>query len=116
MSPSKSPILRLRHILEEIDSIARAIGGRTQSQCEDDYVMSRAIERALEIVSEAVRAIPEDWLKAYPDVRWDRIRGMGNFLRHEYHPVDGDVIWDAVKTNLPEIRFAIAEMLEKSGE
>jgi uncharacterized protein with HEPN domain len=78
--------------------------------------MSRAIERTLEIVSEAVRAIPEDWLKAYPDVRWDRIRGMGNFLRREYHLLDGDVIWDAVKTKVPEIRFAIAEMPEKSGE
>jgi uncharacterized protein with HEPN domain len=44
------------------------------------------------------------------------LRGMGNFLLHEYHLLDGDVIWDAVKTKLPEIRFAIAEMLEKSGE
>jgi uncharacterized protein with HEPN domain len=112
MSPSKSPSLRLQHILEEIDGIGRAIEGKSKAQCSDDYVMSRAIERALEIVSEAVRALPEEWLASYPSIRWDRIKGMGNFLRHEYHLLDGDVVWDAVTNKLPELRYVIARMLE----
>jgi uncharacterized protein with HEPN domain len=66
MSPSKSPTLRLRHILAEIDGISAATKGKTQAECADDYVLSRAIERALEIVSEAVRALPDNWLKTHP--------------------------------------------------
>lgn len=113
MSPSKSPLLRLRHMLEEIDSIERAIAGLTQAQCSDDYLISRAIERALEIVSEAVRTLPDEWLREHPEIRWDRIKGMGNFLRHEYHLLDADVIWDAVAVKLPELRTAVAMLIEK---
>lgn len=116
MSPSKSPALRLRHIIDEIDSIGRAIGGMSQAQCADDYVMSRAIERALEIVSEAVRALPEEWLASYSSFRWARMKGMGNFLRHEYHLLDGGVIWDAVASKLPELRHVIVKMLEDAEE
>jgi uncharacterized protein with HEPN domain len=116
MSPSKSPALRLRHILQEIDGIGQAIAGKTQAQCADDYVISRAIERALEIVSKAVRALPDEWLSEHPGIRWDRIKGMGNFLRHEYHLLDGDVVWEAVSVKLPELRNVVQMMLTEAGE
>lgn len=116
MSPSKSATLRLRHILAEIDGISAVIKGKTQARCADDYATSRAIERALEIVSEAVRALPDDWLKTHPEIRWDRIKGMGNFLRHEYHLLDGDVVWDAVTVKLPELRNVVLMMLTEAGE
>jgi uncharacterized protein with HEPN domain len=114
MSPSKSPQLRLRHVLEEIDGIGRAIEGKTKTECIEDYLLSRAMGRALEIVSEAVRALPEDWLVRFPEIRWGRIKGMGNFLRHEYHLLDRDVVWDAVTVKLPELRKAVSAMLEES--
>jgi uncharacterized protein with HEPN domain len=114
MSPSKSPQVRLRHVLAEIDGIGRAIRGKTKAECTEDYLLSRAMERALEIVSEAVRSLPEDWLTRFPEIRWDRIKGMGNFLRHEYHLLDRDVVWDAVTVKLPELRIAVSAMLEES--
>ncbi|EKV32466.1 hypothetical protein C882_2545 [Caenispirillum salinarum AK4] len=31
-----------------------------------------------------------------PDVPWASIRGMGNFLRHEYDNVQADLIWTLI--------------------
>jgi uncharacterized protein with HEPN domain len=50
-------------------------------------------------------------LKApYKDVRWKDIAGIGNVLRREYQRVDGQIIWKAVKDDLPPLKEALLEM------
>jgi uncharacterized protein with HEPN domain len=40
-------------------------------------------------------------------VRWKDIAGIGNILRHEYQRVDGQIIWNAVKDDLPTLKKAL---------
>ena len=35
------------------------------------------------------------------------IAGIGNILRHEYQRVDGQIIWNAVKDDLPALKKAL---------
>jgi uncharacterized protein with HEPN domain len=42
------------------------------------------VQRAIEIISEASRAIPDDLTNTQPDIPWRKIRGTGNVLRHDY--------------------------------
>lgn len=42
------------------------------------------VERSLEIISEAVRHLPEELLATQPDVRWPDVRALGNLIYHEY--------------------------------
>ena len=44
-------------------------------------------ERALLIISEAAKALPDDLLNQHPSVDWIGVRSLGNVLRHEYHTV-----------------------------
>jgi uncharacterized protein with HEPN domain len=39
-----------------------------------------------------------------------KIAGIGNVLRHEYQRVDGQIIWKAVKDDLPPLKEALLEM------
>jgi uncharacterized protein with HEPN domain len=79
---------RLEDILENIAIVVDAVAGRGFASFTDDAVLRLAIERAIEIISEAVRHIPEEVRNKHPDVPWRNIMAIGNKLRHEYHRVD----------------------------
>jgi uncharacterized protein with HEPN domain len=70
------------------------------------------VERAIEIISEAVRHIPEPERAKYPDVPWRNIMAIGNKLRHEYQRVDPDIIWDIARTHLVDLRPVIEAILD----
>ena len=45
------------------------------------------VERALEIISEASRRLPEDLKARHPSIPWPKVAGIGNVLRHDYEHV-----------------------------
>jgi len=65
------------------------------------------IERAIEILSEASRHLPDDLLATEPGIPWKRVRGVGNVLRHEYHRIAAEVIWDVAVSDLPPLKAAL---------
>ncbi len=76
------------------------------------WQMQRAIERGLEIISEASRGIGEVQKSAHPEVRWAQISGIGNILRHEYHRVEATIVWNITQTHLPGLALAVRRMLD----
>jgi hypothetical protein len=62
MAASKSPRARLLHIRDEIDGVAAAVEGLSFEQYRASYIHRRAIERAAQIISEAAKALPRDYL------------------------------------------------------
>ena len=69
-----------------------------------------AIERALEIVSEASRRIPEDLLAEHRHIAWSRVHDLGNVLRHAYHAVEAARLWDIIFDDLPILKAAVTAM------
>jgi uncharacterized protein with HEPN domain len=66
-----------------------------------------AVERGVEIVSEAVRRLPPAICQEHQSVPWDDIRGIGNILRHNYDRVDDRIIWHAVERHLDPLESAL---------
>ena len=67
----------------------------------------RAVERCIEIISEAVRHIPDDVQADHPHIPWTNIAGIGNFLRHGYFEVNADVIIRAVRLELSALEAVV---------
>ena len=67
MAASKSPRARLLHIRDEIEGVAAIVRDLSLAQYQASYVHRRAVERAVQIVSEAAKALPQDLLAKYPD-------------------------------------------------
>jgi uncharacterized protein with HEPN domain len=97
----------LAEILEAIEGIETHTTGKSLADFERDWLLRLAVQRALEIISEACRHIPDEFLGAAPDVPWKKIRGIGNILRHEYHKIADDVIWAVVVENIGPLKTAI---------
>lgn len=111
MAPSKSPRVRLFHIRDEIEGVAGALQGIAFAEYEKSYMLRRAVERALQIISEAARSLPSDLLTEHPAAPWRAIIGIGNVLRHEYQHLDDAQLWKIATVDLPELHAIILRML-----
>ncbi|MFH1152026.1 MAG: DUF86 domain-containing protein [Nanoarchaeota archaeon] len=66
-----------------------------------------AIIRAIEIIGEAVRNLPQKFIKKYPEIPWKEIVGTRDKLIHHYFGIDLDMIWKIVKEDLPRLKRSI---------
>jgi uncharacterized protein with HEPN domain len=77
--------------------------------------MRLAVERCLEIVSEASRFVPEELKSGYPNLPWRGIADFGNLLRHGYDGIDDRRVWAIVEQDLAPLKAAIEQMLQPKG-
>jgi len=66
--PSKNPAQRLRDILDNIHLLEGFTSGFAYAGFESDRKTAYAVVRALEIISEAVRRLPDELKERNPDV------------------------------------------------
>jgi len=117
MGRKTAPVLA--EILEAIEGIETATAGKSLEDFKGDWLLRMAVQRALEIISEAARHIPDELLTIAPDIRWKQIRGIGNILRHEYHRIADEIVWAVVAENLAPLKaavLAISRAVETSAD
>src|ERR1039457_3861011 len=86
--PSKNPAQRLRDIIDNIDAIEVFTAQLDFPAFRADRKTVYAVVRALEIVSEASRRLPDELTERHPECDWVAIAAAGNVYRHEYEAVD----------------------------
>jgi uncharacterized protein with HEPN domain len=111
MAASKSPLLRLLHMRDEIESLSHELAGVAFESYRESYGYRRITERAIQIVSEAARTLPAELRASYPDAPWTEIIAIGNPLRHEYHRIDDKVLWETATVDLPNLKPIILRMI-----
>jgi uncharacterized protein with HEPN domain len=109
--PFRDPLSSLRDVYEAIESIERFVLGMDFSAFEADEKTNAAVERKLLVLSEAARRLGDDADKLCPSIPWNTIRGLGNWLRHQYDRVDASVIWLTVERDLPPLKVAVGKTL-----
>lgn len=67
---------------------------------EDPKTIS-AVERKLQIPDVRV-----------PELDWRNIRGIGNWLRHQYERIDPETIWKTVTDDLPPLKAGALRALK----
>lgn len=114
MASSKNPHARLLHIRDEIDGIASVIRGVSFSDYQESYMLRRAVERGLQIISEAAKTLPPEILASHGDAPWTAIIGIGNVLRHEYQRFDDGRLWEIATVHLPQLHPVVLRMIAES--
>jgi uncharacterized protein with HEPN domain len=102
----------LRDMLENAEKALYFVQGMDyDSFCTDEKAVY-AVIRALEIIGEAARKIPEDARQANPEIQWREIAAMRNKLTHEYFGVNTKVVWRTIQEDLPIIIPLLRNMLK----
>jgi uncharacterized protein with HEPN domain len=76
--PSRKPAQRLQDILDNIDAVRSFVGRGSLEDLVSDLKTRYAVERALEIISEASRRLPDDLRQRHPGIDWRALAGLGN--------------------------------------
>ncbi|MEO8369036.1 MAG: HepT-like ribonuclease domain-containing protein [Candidatus Solibacter sp.] len=111
--PSKNPIQRLRDIIDNIEAIETFTVALDRAAFVADRKTVYAVVRALEIVSEASRRLPDELLERHPEIDWVAVAASGNVYRHEYEAVDEALIWHTVRHDLGALRRVAEEELDR---
>lgn len=107
--------VRLHDILDNITIIENAVSQKTFDQFLADPILRLAVERGIEIISEATRHIPAAATDLYPAIPWRNIKAIGNVLRHDYQRIDPDIVWKIATIQLKELAPVVRGILAETG-
>ncbi len=114
--PSKDSRQPLLDILENIRLAHVFVAGLSYADFLVDQRTVYAVTRALEIISEAARRLPDELLERYPHLPWKDIKGAGNVYRHEYEDVLESMLWVTVQQALDPLEAVIRAELKRLSE
>jgi uncharacterized protein with HEPN domain len=106
---------RLGHIVDAIDKIKAIVAGHTRESFAGDLIIRLAVERLLEVISEASRFIPPAVAAKEPAINWRGLADLGNWLRHAYHRTDADLLWEMIETDLDPLRAFVQSIMGEPG-
>lgn len=101
---------RLQDILDAIGKIEGFTAGKNLDDLREDAMLDMAVQRCIEIISEASRCIPGEVKAKHDEIPWRNIAGIGNVLRHGYHSIDHSVLWSVVTDDLQPLKQAVVLM------
>lgn len=82
----------------------------------DDFAKNKmiiyAVIRAIEVIGEAVKKVPEWVRNRYPQIPWKDMAGMRDKLIHEYFGVDLKRVWKTVKEDIPYLKPLFDKILK----
>lgn len=103
----------LHDILDAMEKAQKFVENLTYEEfIRDDKTVFAAI-RALEIIGEATKNIPDETRKQNPGVPWKEMAGMRDVLIHDYFGVDMQTVWLTVTEKIPEVKLSLQKLLEK---
>lgn len=109
--PFREVRAHLIDIRESIDNILSFLGEVDFEAYHADPKTKSAVERQMLIISEAAGRLKDEGERLCPEIDWRGLRGMGNVLRHGYHKVDDQIVWDTVKLDLPLLQACVDRVL-----
>lgn len=104
------------YLQDMIDFAERAVAytaGLDQDAFIGDGRTYDATLRNLELIGEAATHIPDAVRQASTGIKWRQVVATRNRLAHGYSGLDDDVIWDIIRTDLPDLLVKARRVLEE---
>ena len=111
--PVKDPA-RLEHMSDAIARILDFVKGKSKEDLQNDSVLYYAVVKNIEIIGEAANMLTTEFHDAHPETPWKMVKGMRNYIVHEYFQIDDIVVWDVVTNNLKPLRNQLEIYLENT--
>ena len=99
-------------VIEAMDDAVSFVEGVKREDLVKDRKTIYAVVRALEIIGEAVKRIPDGVRDRYPQIPWKDMAGMRDKLIHEYFGVNIKRVWKTVKEDIPNLKPLFEKILK----
>ena len=93
----------IQHILDEIEYLQSIQDTVTFEELTTNKTTEHAVTRALEIIGEASKNIPEPIKRKYPHIPWKFMTGLRDKIIHGYFGIDYEIVLDVVQHKLPDL-------------
>ena len=103
---SRDPHLRLQDIIESCERLEIYIKDMDFTAFDADLKTQDPVIRVFEIIGEAVKSLPEQWIEKEPEIPWRQIAGFRDVLAHSYFAVNASVVWAAAVVKAPLLKAA----------
>ena len=115
LTPDLQRIEHIRNYCAEIEAtIARFGDSFEQFQADTDY--QKSISFDILQIGELSGGLSLEYRASTADrIQWGPIKGMRNWVAHNYGSMELDVIWETAKVDVPALRRFCEEQLQDSG-
>jgi uncharacterized protein with HEPN domain len=103
----------LKDIVENIDKIVKFTSGISYEDFVNNDEKVYAVIRAIEIIGEATKNIPQSIRKKYPEILWKDMAGMRDKVIHEYSGVDAKIVWITATKEIPPLKDKILKVINE---
>lgn len=103
----------LRDMLENANRAIEFVEGMDFEAFRKDEKTVYAVIRAVEIIGEATRNIPDDIRTKYPEIPWRDAANMRNKLVHRYFGINLEVIWQTLNEDLTMLADALQGIIRR---
>jgi len=101
----------LRDIRKAVDKAIEFTEGMKYESFHKDEKTVYATLRALEVIGEASKKVPDSIKDTYPEVPWREMAGIRDKLIHDYFGVNREVVWNTVQRDIPSLRPHIQQII-----
>lgn len=98
--------------LEYCQKTQKFVAGMTYEEFLSDDKTFLAVTRALEIIGEALKNIPDEIKIQFPQVPWREIIGFRNTVAHVYFGIDAKIVWNTAKEDVKYLEELIKSIIE----
>ena len=109
---ANNDLFRLEHIIDsigKIEELTRLL--YSYDNFESRWIERDALIRNFEIIGEPASHVSQKVKDKYPDVAWNEMKGMRNFISHEYFGLQLDSIWDTAINDIPMLKEQIKKII-----
>jgi len=103
--------LFVKDIIRAMELIEEFVADISLEKFKADDKTSSAVIRKFEIIGEAVKQIPQKIKDEYKDIRWKSMAGMRDRLIHAYFGIDFDLVWAAIKNEIPTLKPKLKKII-----
>ena len=113
MNPPPDFLDYLEDILQAAQKAIAFVQGLNKDSFTSDEKTVFAVTRALEVLGEATKRIPQSFRDQHPEVPWRSMAGIRDKLIHDYSSVNTEVLWNTVTDDLPPLLPKIQRILDE---
>ena len=103
---------RLVHMMRAINRVKDQLDGLERSMMREGDNRTELIIYNLQVLGEAANNVSAAACAAYPDVDFKGWAGLRHRLVHDYANIDLDIVWNAVKNEMPVLESVLKPIVD----